>query len=151
MESDLELVIAKKSATVQYKDLPVVEGVAILLHQLFYNLINNALKFSKADNIPFITIKAEISSKEKENQLGPTNTAYEAITIQDNGIGFNQQQVEQIFKTFSRLHPKDKYEGTGLGLALCKKIVERHGGTIEAEGKEEQGATFTIYWPRHSL
>ncbi len=79
--------------------------------------------------------------------MGGTKENYVRIIIKDNGIGFNLLDAEKIFKTFSRLHSKDIYEGTGLGLALCKKIVERHGGAISAEGKEMEGAIFEIILP----
>ena len=135
IQTDLEVVIQERKAMIEYDTLPVVEGSPVLLYQLFYNLINNSLKFAKTNVAPHISIR-----KEKENN-------YVRIKVKDNGIGFDQSYAAKIFETFSRLHPKDKYEGTGLGLALCKKIVERHGGTIEAHGKEGEGATFVITLP----
>jgi PAS domain S-box-containing protein len=139
IETDLEIVIQKKNATIKRAPLPVIEGASVLLYQLFYNLINNALKFSKADRTPLIAYYHSIISK--------NGTNYIEITLADNGIGLEQQYAEQIFNAFSRLHGKDQYEGTGLGLALCKKIVERHHGTISATGVRDEGAVFTILLP----
>jgi signal transduction histidine kinase len=110
-----------------------------LLHQLFYNLINNSLKFSQPDRAPVIQITAALLY---ENGAGLVS-----IQVKDNGIGFPQQDAERIFQTFTRLHAKDRYEGTGLGLALCKKIVDRHRGHIRATGVENEGAVFTITLP----
>jgi PAS domain S-box-containing protein len=136
VESDLELLIQQKSATISCGQLPKMEGATVLIHQLFYNLINNSLKFSRAGVPPHIIIEGSLS----HDQV--------VITLEDNGIGFEADYAESIFKTFLRLNPKDKYEGTGLGLSLCKKIVERHGGNIEAAGKEGEWARFTITLPR---
>jgi signal transduction histidine kinase len=135
IESDLELVIAQKKATLHYLQLPTIEGGVVLLYQLFYNLINNSLKFSRAD----VPCRIHISSTIDQDQA--------LIRITDNGIGFDQEQAERIFDTFSRLNAKDKYEGTGLGLSLCKKIVLRHGGEIEAAGKKGEGSEFRIRLP----
>ena len=135
VESDLELLIQQKKATLSYSGLPSIEGAPVLLYQLFYNLINNSLKFSKSDTPCTITITAAI---------GSTHTG---IIVSDNGIGFDQDQSERIFNTFTRLNTKDRYEGTGLGLSLCKKIVYRHGGEISASGKKGEGAIFRIRLP----
>jgi signal transduction histidine kinase len=147
IESDLEILIQQKKAVVRYQDLPTIDGSAILIYQLFYNLISNSLKFSKANEPPFISISAERVQKEPANGVQDHSTDHMQITVKDNGIGFNPSHAKAIFRTFSRLNAKDKYEGTGLGLALCKKIVERHGGTIEADGKEGAGASFLITLP----
>ena len=149
IESDLELLIAQKTATLQYHNLPSIEGYSILIYQLFYNLINNSLKFSKNEIAACITITSKfLQAKDlkKYGLVGSTEN-FVGIEIKDNGIGFNFLDAEQIFKTFSRLHSKDLYDGTGLGLSLCKKIVDRHGGAISAEGKEMDGATFEIILP----
>jgi PAS domain S-box-containing protein len=139
IETDLEIVIQKKNAVIKRSPLPVIEGASVLLYQLFYNLINNALKFSKEGRAPLIAYYHSIINKD--------GIDYMEITIADNGIGLEQQYAEQIFNAFSRLHGKDQYEGTGLGLALCKKIVERHLGTITATGVRDEGAVFTIMLP----
>jgi signal transduction histidine kinase/CheY-like chemotaxis protein len=139
IRSDLELMIDQKKATLVSAGLPEVHGGRVLIHQLFYNLINNSLKFSEDGRPPVIRIE---TYKEKRD-----NRIYDLIRISDNGIGFDQTQSNRIFETFTRLHSKDQYDGTGLGLALCKKIVERHNGRIWAEGKRDVGATFVIELP----
>lgn len=136
--TDLELLIADKRASVQLQSLPSIQGHTVLLYQLFYNLVNNALKFSKSDTPPVIKIIPAIV----EN-----TTPYYEICVEDNGIGFNNADASLIFDNFTRLHSKDKYEGTGLGLSLCKTIMERHRGSITAEGIEGAGATFRIQFP----
>ncbi|RYZ22334.1 MAG: PAS domain S-box protein [Chitinophagaceae bacterium] len=133
--SDLEVLIAEKEAMIEAGPLPVLPGSPTLLYQLFYNIINNALKFAA----PGRALRVSISAAAQEGHA--------RISVADNGIGFSPDNAERIFKTFTRLHPKDKYEGTGLGLALCQKIVSRHGGTIRAEGREGEGATFIITLP----
>lgn len=137
IESDLEMVFQQKHAVIEKGDLPVINGARILIYQLFYNLVNNALKFSKEN--PRIIVSASVTGK-AANRMAE-------ITIQDNGIGFSPAYAEKIFHAFSRLHSKDRYEGTGLGLALCKKIAERHRGTIRATGKENEGSAFTVTLP----
>jgi signal transduction histidine kinase len=108
-----------------------------MLYQLFYNLVNNSLKFSRKGVPAVITIVAGAIGADRRVQ----------IEVRDNGIGFPQEYADKIFATFTRLHPKDQYEGTGLGLSLCEKIVERHGGTIWATSKVGEGTVFTIELP----
>ncbi|OXB17898.1 PAS domain S-box protein [Flavobacterium reichenbachii] len=136
IEIDLEVSLQKTEGKIHYHNLPKLEGALVLLYQLFYNLINNSIKFAKIDTPPQITIGSEI----KEGN-------FVLINVKDNGIGFAPDQAERIFETFSRLNSKDSYEGTGLGLSLCKKIVERHGGTITAIGSINGGAEFIIMLP----
>ena len=145
VENDLELAIIQKEAKIVYENLPRIKGIRLLLHQVFYNLINNALKFSKANIPPIIKITA--TSTEKDGGGNSTPLEYVQIDIQDNGIGFNPAYADRMFGVFSRLNAKDKYEGTGLGLALCKKIVQRHGGEIWADGEEGVGSVFHIVLP----
>jgi PAS domain S-box-containing protein len=133
--TDLEVLIQQKEASIDAEALPVVHGAPMLLYQLFYNLINNSLKFSRKGVPAVVTIAA----REDAGRV--------TIEVRDNGIGFPQEYAGQIFSTFTRLHPKDQYEGTGLGLSLCKKIVERHGGTISASSRVGEGAVFTIVLP----
>ncbi len=139
IETDLEVSLQNTKGEIHYNDLPKLEGALVLLYQLFYNLINNSIKFAKNGVPPKITISSKIIV---ENQKVIT-----LITVEDNGIGFENEQSAQIFETFTRLNSKDVYEGTGLGLSLCKKIVERHGGTITAIGRPYAGAVFTIKLP----
>lgn len=139
IENDLEVVIHQKNAIVKMGALPVIEGAPVLIYQLFYNLINNSLKFSKPERQLIITINASVVKCD--------DVEYAEIVVADNGIGFNPVQSTNIFNTFTRLHSKDKFEGTGLGLALSKKIVERHQGTITATGVPDEGAVFTVRLP----
>jgi len=139
IEIDLEVSLQKTGGSIHYDNLPELEGAQVLLYQLFYNLVNNSIKFAKADVAPRITISSE--------PVVEDNIHFAHISLMDNGIGFDQAHAEQIFETFTRLNSKDAYEGTGLGLSLCKKIVERHGGSIRADSPEHYGATFTIKLP----
>lgn len=139
IEADLEIAIQQKNALIKKNNLPVIEGAPVLIYQLFYNLVNNALKFTSADVAPIISINSSVEER--------AGKAYANIVITDNGIGFEPEYAKTIFDTFTRLNAKDTYEGTGLGLALCKKITERHHGFITAAGKKGEGATFTITLP----
>ncbi len=148
IETDLELLIEKNRASIKYDRLLSLQGSSFLLYQLFYNLINNSLKFSRPDVPVIIEVTSSIISSADVNE--PTvhpGASYVKILLKDNGIGFRQAYAQSIFKTFTRLHPKDKYEGTGIGLSLCKSIVEKHNGFIHALGKEGEGATFVIVLP----
>ena len=141
IETDLEVIIQKTSTRIYYDQLPTIEGAPVLLYQIFYNLVNNSIKFAKSDVAPQISITSEITVEK--------DRSFAKLILSDNGIGFEDSQAAAIFDTFTRLHPKDKYEGTGLGLALCKKIAERHGGSISAKGILGEGASFTILLPIH--
>jgi PAS domain S-box-containing protein len=148
IESDLEVLIQKQGARIIAGELPEVTGVAVLLHQLFFNLINNALKFSKGGVAPLIRIGCRpVTEAEIRAHHLARDRKYAAISVADNGIGFEPAYTDSIFKTFTRLHSKDRYEGTGLGLALCQKIAHRHGGSITALGQLNEGATFTVFLP----
>jgi len=148
IENDFELMIRQKQATIQYQDLPMIEGFPLLCSQLFSNLISNSLKFSREGIPPVILITSQpLLREEAIREKLDRRRAYTKITLQDNGIGFDQQHATRIFQIFSRLNSNDQYEGTGLGLSLCRKIAERHGGFIRANGKEKEGAMFTIILP----
>jgi PAS domain S-box-containing protein len=138
IEADLELLITQKAASLQYSNLPSAEGSFVLLYQLLYNLVNNSLKFAKKDVPPVITITSTISNEQQE---------WVTLTVKDNGIGFAQEYAEKIFESFTRLNSKDQFEGTGLGLSLCQRIAERHGGRIDAIGKPGEGACFWVRLP----
>lgn len=137
IETDLEVIISQKGAVIRKSELPRLQGANVLLYQLLYNLVNNSLKFN--DSKPVITISSSL--------IKVGEKSFAEIIVADNGIGFDQQFADRLFDAFLRLHSKDHYEGTGLGLALCKKIVERHRGTIEASGEEGRGSKFTIRLP----
>jgi len=136
---DLELIIKEKGAILIKSELPEIQGATILIQQLFYNLIHNALKFSKANQPPRVTISSLIINKDQKE--------FVQINIKDNGIGLDSSHYERIFNAFERLHSKDEYEGNGLGLSLCRKIVLRHGGTITAIGEKDNGAEFIVTLP----
>jgi PAS domain S-box-containing protein len=149
---DLEVQIGlKKAQFVVEKPLPVIEGTQVLIQQLMYNVFNNALKFSKTEVPPYINISWRYyGTKEVENDRLSVSRKYVLICIQDNGIGFDQAHAEQVFETYARLHSKNAFEGTGLGLALCKSIVQRHGGKIEAESEPGTGTLIKIVLPVYS-
>jgi PAS domain S-box-containing protein len=149
IRTDLELLIAERNATISSDILPVIEGIPLQLSQLFFNLIGNSLKFS--EKAPQIQIKATRlkGSQIRRHQVPDKNVEYVELVFTDNGVGFEQQYAERIFTIFQRLHDKQSYTGTGIGLALCKKIVENHAGYISAESRLGEGASFFIYIPIH--
>jgi PAS domain S-box-containing protein len=144
---DFELLIREKNATIIFSGLPVIKGISLQLSQLFSNLLSNSLKYSERD--PIINISSRsLSSAEVSKYAGLNqNISYMIISVEDNGIGFDSQFNERIFSIFQRLHDKQSYSGTGIGLALCKKIVENHHGKIEGHGKVGVGARFDIIFP----
>ncbi|GAC1311731.1 MAG: PAS domain-containing sensor histidine kinase [Mucilaginibacter sp.] len=144
---DFELLIEEKKAFISAETMPKVRANHTQLGQLFSNLISNSLKFSKND--PVIRISTKIVGKDQiANPPKPlVNANYHQITFEDNGIGFEQQYSSMIFSLFQRLHGKQDFAGTGIGLALCKKIVENHGGFITAASELGKGATFNVYLP----
>ncbi|MBA2612355.1 MAG: PAS domain-containing protein [Bacteroidetes bacterium] len=145
VEKDLEDVINKKKCVIKC-DLDTVKVIPFQFRQLLNNLIGNSLKFSRKDVTPIITIKSVIAKGNKLNNkyLLPKKT-YCHITLNDNGIGFDPQYKDRIFEVFQRLHSAQDYRGTGIGLAICKRIVENHNGMITATGELEKGAKFDIY------
>lgn len=149
IKSDFELLIEQKETTINYTDLPVVHALPLQMYQLFSNLLSNALKFSRTDVKPIITISATRLSGEALKQYPSLQAggAYHNITFRDNGIGFNQENAEQIFGIFQRLHGRFEYAGTGIGLALCKKIAQNHRGDIFATGHKNSGAVFNVLLP----
>ena len=149
VQIDLELIIQEKGASVTISPLPVIKAIHLQMHQLLYNLMNNALKFTRAGVKPIISITCR---KWAENDLEACkdldqNRSYHQISVQDNGIGFSEQYKEKIFALFQRLHSKSDYAGTGIGLALVKKVVVNHHGKVWAESKEGKGSTFHILLP----
>jgi signal transduction histidine kinase len=145
---DLEEEINIKNGKVIVDKLPTLSVNTSLMKPLFHNLIGNALKYSKKDIDPVVKISSEISSQLNGSASAPK---YCRIYIQDNGIGFDQKYAEEIFGMFKRLHHNSEFQGTGIGLALCKKIVEQHNGYISATSKPDQGSTFIVSLPiQHS-
>ncbi len=138
--SDLEIRIRETSAKVEIDELPVVEAEALQMPQLFQNILGNTIKYHRAGVPPVIHIQARALHEE-------TKTRRYEIDAKDNGIGFDDSFNDQIFGLFRRLHGRSAYEGTGIGLVICKKIVEKHNGTIQAFGNEGEGSTFRILLP----
>jgi two-component system sensor kinase FixL len=141
--SDLELSIEQSQALIEADKLPTIEAEPIQMRQLLQNLIGNALKFRMPGTAPQIQILVELI--EDQNPLASNNSVVK-IMVKDNGIGFDNQYSEKIFQIFQRLEGR-KYEGSGIGLAICKRITTRHGGDIEASSEPEQGTIFTITIP----
>jgi light-regulated signal transduction histidine kinase (bacteriophytochrome) len=137
VKSDLELKIEETNTIISTDNLPTIEGIALQMRQLFTNLLTNAIKFKSPDKHPVITI----TSRPVENNK------YE-ITVKDEGIGFEQEYATRIFQIFQRLHGKSEYPGSGIGLAICKKIVDNHHGEIIAKSEAGKGASFIITLPQ---
>lgn len=141
---EMKDLISEKQAVVHSEKLPIVNGVPFLLKQLFSNLIQNALKYAAEERPPVIDISW--SGKRSKN-IHTGNVFCDEIRVSDNGIGFSEQYSETIFNIFKRLHGHSEYKGSGVGLALCKKIMQNHGGWISASGMTNKGAVFTMYFP----
>lgn len=144
---DLEVAIKERGARVDIGAFCRLEVIPGQMRQVFQNLISNSLKFSRPDAPPHIRISSETVGERSFESKSEKDGPYCRITIRDNGIGFNEKFKENIFDLFHRLHSKDTYEGTGIGLAIVKKILEKHGGIITANSKEDEGATFVIVLP----
>ena len=146
--NDFELLLSEKNGVINYDTLPVVKGIPLQMTQLFSNLISNSFKYNDKEpviNISWRKLNAdEVKSYSKLNM----ESSYVMIKFEDNGIGFESQFSERIFAVFQRLHSKQAYSGTGIGLALCRKIVENHSGILFANGLPGIGATFTIILPQ---
>jgi PAS domain S-box-containing protein len=147
---DLELFIEEKEAAITSQRLPVVFGNTLQLHQLFSNLINNALKFSERKPLIRITSALATDDEVASERLAFSTEGYAKIQVVDNGVGFDQQYSDRVFTLFQRLHQDKKYEGTGIGLALCKKIVTNHRGSINVASQPGTGTTFTILLPNNT-
>jgi len=141
---DLELSIKENTALIVIEKLPEISGSKIQMRQLFSNLISNAIKYSKRDVKPEIKITAEIADGA---EIQATGKNYYKICIIDNGIGMDSMHLSKIFTIFQRLHMRDEYSGNGIGLAICKKIMDNHQGKINVESKLENGSIFNLYFP----
>jgi chemotaxis family two-component system sensor kinase Cph1 len=140
--------IEECNATITSGQLPVLNIIPFQIHQLFVNLISNAIKFTKPGTRPEINITASIETGEDiRGGKALQQTAYHRISFEDNGIGFEKEYESRIFDVFQRLHPAHKYPGTGIGLAICKKIMENHRGFIQAHSELDKGSVFSIYFP----
>lgn len=146
--SDLELLIRQKDAVIEFNELPTIETIPSQMAQLFQNLLSNSLKFTNDEVQPIITVMAdELDPSEQLNYGLPSSRAYVRLTFSDNGIGFDDDDASRIFTIFQRLRGRSEYEGAGIGLSVCKKVVENHGGIIMASGQPGVGSTFTIILP----
>ena len=134
--SDLEWRVTQSGAQIDIADLPAIVGDRFQIGQLFLNLIGNALKFRKAGAQPQVVVASRVIADGEVE-----------ITVADNGVGFDEKYLDRIFEPFQRLHTHSEYEGTGIGLAICHKIIIRHGGTITASSTPGEGATFKVTLP----
>ncbi len=137
--NDLELLINEKEGQVIFDTLPKVDGIADMIYQLFLNLIKNSLKFSQEDIPPIVKVKSRVFEEEGQNFI--------EVIINDNGIGFDQEDADKIFGRFVRLHSKSNYEGSGLGLSICERIVDYHCGTISVKSSLNKGSEFSVIIP----
>ena len=127
--------------------MPEMEVIPGQIRQLFQNIVSNAIKFARAGVLPVIDIQAVVVRDKAFDSLPDTKGKYCRITITDNGIGFNEAYLDKIFTIFQRLNTHEQYEGTGIGLAIAKKITDKHNGIITARSKEHEGAAFIIVLP----
>jgi signal transduction histidine kinase len=148
--SDFDLIAEEKDAEIQIDSLPVIQAVKLQMNQLFYNLLSNALKFTSPDRKPKLVISARELSADELRRYIPKPlafTGYYDISVSDNGIGFETQYNEQIFEVFKRLHTREMYPGSGIGLALCRRIAVNHGGFLYAVSEVGKGSTFHVVLP----
>jgi len=145
---DLEVRIEQTKAKIEVGDLPTIDADPMQMRQLLQNVIGNALKFQAPKAAPVVKITAEIVRAPFSNAAEPTaDDEVCLLSVQDNGIGFEEKYMDKIFAMFGRLHGRSEYEGTGVGLAVCRRITDRHSGTITAKSKPGEGATFIIRLP----
>lgn len=148
--SDLEVRIEQTKAQIEVGELPVIDADPMQMRQLLQNVIGNALKFQPPGGTPKIKITGKVFKQPFASGAEPTpDDEICELTIEDNGIGFDQKYTDKIFAMFQRLHGRSEYEGTGVGLAVCRRITDRHSGTITAMSKPGEGATFIIRLPVH--
>jgi signal transduction histidine kinase len=146
---DLNVLIEESNVTLSIPELPTVCADAPQMQQLFFNLIANAIKFSQHNEAPRVELRVSKISQPESIEIEGLSNWY-CFEIVDNGIGFEQEHAEKIFAPFQRLHSRSEYKGTGIGLAICRRIVERHNGIITASGESGKGATFSIMLPANN-
>ncbi|QKZ12312.1 sensor histidine kinase [Spirosoma sp. KUDC1026] len=145
---DLQPLIDKTDAVINVELLPAVSGDALQLQQLFFCLLSNALKFHKTGQSPRIIISAElIASDSVPTALQKSQQPFVAVSIEDTGIGFNEKYLDRIFTIFQQLHSRNQYDGTGIGLAIARRVAENHGGTLTARSEPGKGSVFTAWLP----
>ncbi|MBC7425587.1 MAG: response regulator [Bacteroidia bacterium] len=145
--SDLELTIEEKGATINLGKLPVIDAVPSQIRQVFQNLISNALKFSRLGVPPVLDITSELIAEKDINSKPDKDGKYCRLIVTDNGIGFDEKYLDRIFTIFQRLNDRESFEGTGIGLAIAKKVIDRYNGIITAKSVEGEGASFIIVLP----
>lgn len=147
--ADFDLILEENGGRVQTENLPTLDAIPLQMVQLFHNLISNSLKYSRPGVPPVIVISGSAVTEEErlQHRLPALTGGYCKLVFRDNGIGFPEEYADRIFQIFQRLHGKSEYEGTGIGLAMCRKIAENHKGTIHATGREGEGAVFTVLLP----
>jgi len=145
----MEVRIHQVKGRVHLDQLPTLEADPLQMSQLLQNLIGNALKFHREGEPPVVKVRGELLPHPGGNgaREGSRGRRHCQIRVEDNGIGFDEKYLDRIFEPFQRLHGRGAYEGTGMGLAICRKIVERHGGTITARSTPGQGTTFIVTLP----
>lgn len=145
--SDLEVQIQSSGAQVEIGELPIIDADPLQMRQLLQNLLGNALKFHRPAVAPVIKVRAEFFTPSEQLASESASPSWCHILVEDNGIGFDERYLDRIFTVFQRLHGKNAYEGTGIGLAVVRKIAERHGGTVTAQSQVGQGSTFRVSLP----
>ncbi|MBN1911687.1 MAG: PAS domain S-box protein [Pirellulales bacterium] len=146
--ADLEVKIQQTGGRVDVDKMPVIQADPLQMRQLFQNLIGNALKFHRDGETPLVKVSGRFVHGRTNRVLGESPEREQCqILVQDDGIGFDTKYLDRIFDVFQRLHPRGEHEGTGVGLAICRKIVQRHGGTITAKSQPGEGATFIVVLP----
>jgi signal transduction histidine kinase len=145
--SGMKAKIADAQATIKRTELPSFHADPLLFSHLITNLLDNAIKFRNHVD-PIVNIHYSHADELNERPKAANNTAYTVVIISDNGIGFQQEEMEKMFEFFRQLPIQGKHKGSGMGLAICKKIMEMHGGFILAEGEKEKGASFQCYFPK---
>ena len=141
--------ITQKGISILVGKMPIIAGVSFQLKQLMFNLVGNAIKYSDPSKDATIKINSELFKPSKANDMGlSADQSYYLISVEDNGVGFEQQYAGKIFEMFQRLESKQDTKGSGIGLTICKRIVQNHKGAIKAIGKQGEGARFEIYLPK---
>lgn len=146
--TDLDIRIQETQPTIQIDPLPMIQGRAVQLRQLFHNLLANALKFQPPGQRPMIAVSCQSAQPTALPADLPDQRTYWQIDVRDNGIGFHQQYTDRIFEVFQRLHGKNKFPGTGIGLAVCRRVAETHGGAVSATSQLGAGTTFSVFLPK---
>ncbi|MGK4569230.1 sensor histidine kinase [Flavobacterium sp. 3HN19-14] len=141
---DHELMISESNSKITSEHLPKIMGSKVQIRQIFSNLITNSIKYRKADTAPVINILASVTD---QIDVNAPMRKFHKISLSDNGIGMNNSDLTKIFTIFQRLHMRNEYSGNGIGLAICKKIMENHDGKIDVESETGKGSTFNLYFP----